>query len=224
MEAVAGISARIMQIQSQLAQLTPRTPSVAPASAPAAGTRPTPGGTGADVRMSFDAALSQAVSANRTAVTGTGMAFAGRASDVVGSGRSGLGADGIPAELRRHGNGRIPADALSTVAGTRHSLWTPAARSLEALRAAAARDGVTIGVTDSYRTLASQVDLVERKGLYSQGGLAAVPGTSKHGWGMAADLDLDSRAQAWMRANAGRFGFVEDTPREPWHWGYHPTH
>jgi LAS superfamily LD-carboxypeptidase LdcB len=37
---------------------------------------------------------------------------------------------------------------------------------------------------------------------------------------MAVDLDLDSRAQAWMRTNAGRYGFAEDTPREPWHWAY----
>ena len=66
------------------------------------------------------------------------------------------------------------------------------------------------------------MDLVRRKGLYSQGGLAAKPGTSDHGWGMAVDLNLNANAQRWMRANAGRFGFVEDTPREPWHWAYTP--
>ena len=81
-------------------------------------------------------------------------------------------------------------------------------------------EGVTIGITDSYRTYETQVDLVRRKGLYSQGGLAATPGTSDHGWGLAADLRLDASAQAWMRANAGRYGFAEDTPREPWHWAY----
>jgi D-alanyl-D-alanine carboxypeptidase len=79
---------------------------------------------------------------------------------------------------------------------------------------------VTIGVTDSYRSYDAQADVTQRKGLYSQGGLAAQPGTSQHGWGLALDLDLDSRAQAWMRANAARFGFVEDTPREPWHWAF----
>ena len=66
------------------------------------------------------------------------------------------------------------------------------------------------------------MDLAERKGLYKDGGLAAVPGTSDHGWGMAVDLSLDAGAQAWMRLHAGEYGFVEDTPREPWHWGYHP--
>jgi LAS superfamily LD-carboxypeptidase LdcB len=80
---------------------------------------------------------------------------------------------------------------------------------------------VDIGITDSYRSYDAQVDVARRKGLYSQGGLAAQPGTSPHGWGVAADLDLDDdAAQRWMRANAGRFGFVEDTPRELWHWVY----
>jgi hypothetical protein len=80
--------------------------------------------------------------------------------------------------------------------------------------------GVDIGVTDSYRSYDAQVDVARRKGLYSQGGLAATPGTSDHGWGMSLDLDLDSRALSWMRANAGRYGFVEDVPREPWHWTF----
>lgn len=144
---------------------------------------------------------------------------------VVGSGKALVDAKGVPVELRVHGNGRVPASALSAVEGlSGHRLWTPAARSLEALRAAAAQDGIRIGVTDSYRPYDVQVDLVRRKGLYSQGGLAAVPGTSDHGWGIAVDLDLNAAAQAWMRTHGGRFGFVEDVPREPWHWSYRPTH
>ena len=27
---------------------------------------------------------------------------------------------------------------------------------------------------------------------------------------------------AWMRANAGKYGFIENVPREPWHWAYKP--
>jgi zinc D-Ala-D-Ala carboxypeptidase len=64
--------------------------------------------------------------------------------------------------------------------------------------------------------------MVRRKGLDSQGGLGATPGTSKHGWGMAVDLDLSAQAQSWMRANAGRFGFTVD-PRESWHWNFAPA-
>jgi zinc D-Ala-D-Ala carboxypeptidase len=129
-------------------------------------------------------------------------------------------ADGVPTDLAVHGNGRIPRTSLAEVGTTGHRLWAPAGQALEALMAAAARDGIQIGITDSYRSYDAQVDVAQRKGLYSQGGLAAEPGTSPHGWGLAADLDLDDRAQAWMRTNAGRFGFVEDTPREPWHWVY----
>ena len=127
-----------------------------------------------------------------------------------------------PAELQAYGNGKIPAAALSRVGDTGHTLWAPAARALERLMADAASQGVKIGITDSYRTFDSQVDVARRRGLYQNGGLAAVPGTSAHGWGMATDLDLDAKAQQWMRDNAHKYGFVEDTPREPWHWGYRP--
>jgi LAS superfamily LD-carboxypeptidase LdcB len=81
---------------------------------------------------------------------------------------------------------------------------------------------VTVGITDSYRSYDEQVDLAKRKGLYSQGGLAAQPGTSDHGWGMAADLDLNAKALSWMRANGEKYGFDENVPRESWHWTYSP--
>lgn len=125
------------------------------------------------------------------------------------------------AELQAtYANGRVPTSALSPIGEGGHRLAAPAAEAFGELLSAARRDGVTIGVTDSYRSFDAQVDVARRKGLYSEGGLAAQPGTSQHGWGLAVDLDLDSRAQAWMRANGARFGFVEDTPREPWHWAY----
>lgn len=120
----------------------------------------------------------------------------------------------------RYENGRIPAGALTEIGSTGHRLAAPAATAMDGLLRKAQQDGVKIGITDSYRSYEEQVDLVQRKGLYSQGGLAAKPGTSDHGWGLAVDLDLDAKAQTWMRANAGRFGFAENTPREPWHWKY----
>jgi D-alanyl-D-alanine carboxypeptidase len=127
-----------------------------------------------------------------------------------------------PPELVPFGNGKVPAHTLAPLGEGNHRLWAPAAKAFREMRAAAARDNVSFDLTDSYRDLATQHDLVARKGLYSKGGLAAAPGTSNHGWGMAVDLDLDPRAQAWMRDNGWRFGFVEDTPREPWHWGFRP--
>ncbi|MEI2651962.1 MAG: M15 family metallopeptidase [Microthrixaceae bacterium] len=117
-------------------------------------------------------------------------------------------------------NGRLPDEALTPIGVGSHRLAAPAASAFTKLSAAAEADGVTIGVTDSYRSYDAQVDVANRKGLYSQGGLAAKPGTSDHGLGLALDLDLDTKALSWMRANAGRFGFVEDTPRESWHWKF----
>lgn len=140
----------------------------------------------------------------------------------VKAGASTAMSGGAPADLVRFGNGKVPQPALSPLSARGHRLWAPAALAFEDMRTAAARDGVTFGVTDSYRSYEQQVDLAARKGLYSQGGLAATPGRSDHGWGMSLDLDLNPRAQAWMRANAGRFQFVEDVPKEPWHWTFKP--
>lgn len=125
-----------------------------------------------------------------------------------------------PGDLASYGNGRIPRQALSPIGVGDHRLHAPAADAFKRMRADAAAAGVNIGVTDAYRSYEDQVDIARRKGLYSQGGLAAEPGTSNHGWGLSLDLQLDSRAQEWMRNNAGRYGFVEDVPREPWHWTF----
>ncbi len=191
------------------------------------------GGTGADgasgmvgraagsTGSSWPAASSSPASASSTAFSAA--LQQARAVQPGGAAGGGLNADGVPVELARHGNGRIPSDALSSIGVSGHKLWDPAATAFTAMRAEAKAAGVTIGVTDSYRSYEGQVDVARRKGLYSEGGLAAKPGTSDHGWGRSLDLDLDSKAQSWMRTNAGRFGYVEDVPREPWHWTFTPT-
>lgn len=127
-----------------------------------------------------------------------------------------------PSDLKAFGNGTIPASALQPIGGG-HMLERNAADAFTKLRDAATAAGIHIGITDSYRDLSTQHDLVRRKGLYSAGGLAAAPGTSNHGWGLSVDLDLDATAQTWMRENGHRFGYVEDVPREPWHWTYRPA-
>jgi D-alanyl-D-alanine carboxypeptidase len=175
------------------------------------------------------APVARAASSATTAVAGGAATFASAlATEVaqqtapVGPALGRLDAKGNPADLAMYGNGTIPKEALSPIGSTGHRMWTPAARQFEQLSAAAARDGVTIGITDSYRTYESQVDLAERKGLYKNGGLAAVPGTSDHGWGRSLDLKLDGEALTWMRAHGATYGFKEDVPRESWHWTYYP--
>jgi LAS superfamily LD-carboxypeptidase LdcB len=87
--------------------------------------------------------------------------------------------------------------------------------------------GSPLCITDSYRSLGAQVTAFRAKPA-----LAAVPGTSNHGWALAVDLcggiNIAGTVQsAWMAANAGRFGFVQpDWARqggekpEPWHWEF----
>jgi len=152
----------------------------------------------------------------------SGENFASYLQDAVAAGTYTLNDKGIPTDLAAYGNGKIPANALEQVGTTGHKLWAPAAQALTRMLADAKADGVTIGITDSYRPYTEQVDLARRKGLYSQGGLAAKPGTSEHGWGMATDLDLNAKALSWMRANADKYGFVNNVPREDWHWAYKP--
>lgn len=134
-----------------------------------------------------------------------------------------MGPAGPPAELESYGNGRIPTDALSPISQGSHRLWAPAATSFQHMAAAAAMEGVDLSVSDSYRSYDEQVDLAQRKGLYSQGGLAARPGTSNHGWGRSVDVDTSGGAVEWLRSNGARFGFHEDVRGEPWHWTYRPA-
>lgn len=87
-----------------------------------------------------------------------------------------LTAAGVPDGLKAYGNGKVPEGALERIGGQgHHRLWAPAAHAFTAMEASAARDGVRLDVTDSYRSLPAQAEPAERKGLYSQGGLAARP-------------------------------------------------
>jgi len=168
------------------------------------------------------AAAATASSAAPAAVVGAASAPSApsAATSVVGK----LDAKGVPLDLKAYGNGKVPADQLVEIgaAGSGERLWGPAAAAFDEMAAAAKADGVTVRINDSYRSYEDQVSMAERKGLRSQGGLAAAPGTSSHGWGMAVDLGLDARAQSWMRENAGSYGFAETVSGEPWHWGFRP--
>jgi zinc D-Ala-D-Ala carboxypeptidase len=218
---VAEVQARIGAIQARFAPPPSRPPA---------------GGASSPSAQAFSNALASAMSgaaapaappAPPGAAAGAAPARAAAVESFAPSLRPGFaaaigrtGRTGPPAELQAYGNGRIPEDALTPLGIGQHRMWQPAAESFHALMAEAQAAGVSIGVTDSYRSFDQQVDLAKRKGLYSQGGLAAKPGTSNHGWGLSLDLKLDAKAQDWMRANGPRFGFVEDVPREPWHWTF----
>lgn len=115
---------------------------------------------------------------------------------------------------------------LRTAAG--HRLRTDAALAFDSLSSAReAATGAPLCVTDSYRDYASQVHVFARKP-----SLAATPGRSQHGWGLAADLcggaeRFGTETESWLHANAPRFGWVHPlwaepggSRPEPWHWEY----
>jgi hypothetical protein len=136
-------------------------------------------------------------------------------------------APSVPRVAHDHGqavpgwaNGRLAPEGLVPVAGVR--LAPEAAAAFADLLAAARRDGVPIVVTDGYRSYEAQVDVKARKPH-----LAATPGTSQHGWGIAVDLDTGATDMAWFHANAGAYGWVlpawarpGGSKPEPWHWEY----
>jgi cell wall-associated NlpC family hydrolase len=128
-------------------------------------------------------------------------------------------------------NGLIPSSAMCPLGVAGHQLRCDAAAAYRAMSAAFAADtGAPLCITDSYRTFAGQVDLYRRKPA-----LAAVPGTSNHGWGLAVDLcggieRFGTPQYDWMVAHAGRFGYLHPTwadpgngREEPWHWEYAGT-
>jgi zinc D-Ala-D-Ala carboxypeptidase len=206
-DSVAAINARIAGIQSRLAQLD----------RPAVSSQPL-GALNDDFGQILNATAGTNAAIGPAGTTGLPLTPAERRS--AGS----YGPLSPPPELVMYGNGRVPAEALQPLeTHPGHSLWAPAATAFDQMVRAAEADGIEIGMTDSYRPLSVQERLAQEKGLYSQGGLAATPGTSNHGWGLATDLDLDADALAWMRQHGPDYGFVEDVPREPWHWTYRPA-
>jgi hypothetical protein len=129
-------------------------------------------------------------------------------------------------------NGRLPGLLLHPIGWSpRSQARTDPARAMTALGARFRREfGYYPHITDSYRTYAEQVAVKAAKGY-----LAATPGTSNHGWGLAFDLGsgINNRGSVqhdWMQRNAKYFGFdnpdwaTPGNPRfqkdEPWHWEY----
>jgi hypothetical protein len=141
------------------------------------------------------------------------------------------GCDGI-ARVTNAPNGQLPSNELCTLWNAKHRLRADAAVALAKLNVAYKQHfGHNICLTDSYRTLGEQVHLRAVKP-----GLAAVPGTSEHGWGLAVDLcdgvekgGGNSRYQ-WLRDNAAAYGWENPDwalpggsgPHEAWHWEYFP--
>lgn len=118
-------------------------------------------------------------------------------------------------------NGRVPPSRLSPV-GDGEEMTTAAAKEFRAMDAAAHEAGLDLRVNSGYRTYAEQARLYDAY-IHGHGNLAAKPGTSTHGLGLSADIDVrDPRTLNWLRHHAAAYGFVNDVPSESWHWTYKP--
>lgn len=115
-------------------------------------------------------------------------------------------------------NGQLPASMLVTV-GTdaygRPAQFQPhAAASWNRMRAA----GMPHDVSDTYRDLARQWDYYLDPP--NSAGLAAYPGTSSHGEGLA--VDARGKCLAWLAEHGKAHGWIRTIAKEPWHFVYHP--
>lgn len=154
-------------------------------------------------------------------------------------------------------NGKLAGAVLEMTAGQAGgatvTLVKPAARAWRALCAAALAAGHTLKVTgpsSSYRLYDIQVSIFRTRYTtqylpgrpsrswggqlwYQRPGtaVAAVPGTSNHGWASAVDTgeerdsdlgveSLDDPTLQWLVANEQRFGWSHEVQSEPWHLRY----
>jgi len=108
------------------------------------------------------------------------------------------------------------------------------------MKAAALAAGIDLKIASGFRTIARQNyfwNCYQTKRC-NGGNLAARPGTSNHGTGIALDLNTDcggqtngqkapslcksSKVYMWLLNNAQKFGFIRAVNKEPWHWELHP--
>lgn len=154
-----------------------------------------------------------------------------------------------PKELDGHldENGRLPSNILTVMPGSSPTLTmclTPM-RSFKAMSAAAKKVGINLRVTsapDSYRPYEVQYRIFHQR--YSstfipgaptrtcdgviywqkpETAVAACPGTSNHGLGLALDFVLDGADVIvnWLVRNALTYGFSAEVQSEDWHWRYY---
>lgn len=152
----------------------------------------------------------------------------------------------VPAYIRQLGtdaNGKLPTDILRSW-GRSGFMFEPVSYAMEALFLAAFDAVFVLDNVGDYRTYANQVALflsryqqspplpgrptkVWNGVIYYQKpgtAMAATPGTSNHGLGLALDVCLyravgmSDALLIWMRDHAPAFGFGLESHSERWHW------
>ena len=124
-------------------------------------------------------------------------------------------------------NGLLRTQDLCTLWDGRTQMRADAAVALAELNEAhVARFGTDLCLVSGYRTLAQQYSVKAQKGR-----MAATPGKSNHGWGLAIDfcsIETSGARWTWLNDNGPTFGWEQpgwavrggSGPYEPWHWEY----
>jgi hypothetical protein len=160
----------------------------------------------------------------------------------------------LPASLAGMSNGKLPSSILESVPGQEGgapvTLVKPAARAWRALAARALEDGHVLKVNTagrSYRSYAEKEAIFRARYYKTISGrvwwdrrlwkkrsgvaIAARPGTSNHGWGLAVDAGeerdgdissepFDAETLTWLKIHAHSYGFSWELQSEPWHLRY----
>lgn len=148
----------------------------------------------------------------------------------------------LPADLATSVNGQLDEDLLAPIRGGR--LFHLAAKQWNRMRLHALRAGLVllpVSEADTYRSLETQIRLfvsrfdpvdmkspgcVEWAGRYwllkSGKTMAALPGESAYGFGLAVDVILDrgGRVVSWLREHAEHYGFCWRDQSKPLHLLY----
>lgn len=156
----------------------------------------------------------------------------------------------LPSCLKGQSNGKLSTTLLVPCGIGGFLMVPPAARAMKALVAAASANGIQVRATGTYRSYDRQVLLFRSRYSTEQitgrptkrwngvtywqrpgTAMAAVPGTSNHGLGLAIDFaeerdgdrDVESvsdRFVRWLVQHAATYGYSAEVQSEPWHWRY----
>lgn len=155
----------------------------------------------------------------------------------------------LPSVVAPHPNGRIPKELMQPCGIRNFVLVESAARACRAMVTAALADGIRLDATGTYRSYERQEQMFTHR--YSPSpidgrptkkwkgveywqrpnvAMAATPGNSNHGLGVAIDLAQRSRGGAlepvgpatlkWLAENGPSFGFWNSVKSETWHWPF----
>ncbi len=138
----------------------------------------------------------------------------------------------------------IPDDyEMNLVSIGNYKMDATCAGAMEEMMDAAKKDGITLKINNTYRSKKTQQSMWEtRRVKYMGQGMTleeadayigrsvAVPGTSEHQTGLAADIKGSQKVYDWLAQNSWKYGFILRYPDdkiditgiiyEPWHFRY----